>query len=97
MKLEPVTKPGETNAATTKILNDGLILTDCNVIIIFLVYGQFGANQKPHSRPLFCKTYISINSNLLSYSKLKTELKNLYHSSHTITLSKSTNSAIFWE
>ena len=57
MKLEPVTKPGETNAATTKILNDGLILTDCNVIIIFLVYGQFGANQKPHSRPLFCKTY----------------------------------------
>ena len=35
-----------------------------------------------------CKTYIFINSDFLQ--KLKTKLKNLYHTSHTIPLSKGT-------
>ena len=37
------------------------------VIISFSVYGQFGAIQKPDQRRIVCKTYIFINSNLLSY------------------------------
>ena len=46
--------------------------------------------RKPDSRHIICKTYIFIKSHLLSYKKLKTELKNLEHSSHTIALSKGT-------
>ena len=61
--------------------------TNFDVIVIFPVYGQFGAIQKPDSRCMVCKTYIFINSNLF---KLKTELKNLQHSSHIIALSKGT-------
>ena len=36
------------------------------------IYGKFGAVRKPDSRRIVCKTYISINSNLLSYQNCKT-------------------------
>ena len=48
---------------------------NCDVIVIFPIYGQFGAIQKPDFGLTACKTYILINS------KNKTQL------SH-ITLSK---------
>ena len=38
-----------------------------DVVVIFRIYGQFGATQKPDSGRTVCKTYIFINSNLLSY------------------------------
>ena len=62
---------------------------NCDIIAIFSIYGQFGAIQKPDSGRTVSKTYIFINSNLFVLQKLKTELKNLLHSSHTIALSKS--------
>ena len=37
-----------------------------DIIDIFPIYGQFGAIQKPASGCIVCKTYIFINSNLLS-------------------------------
>ena len=40
---------------------------NCDVIAIFPIYGQFGAIWKPDSGRIVCKTYIFINSNLLSY------------------------------
>ena len=40
---------------------------NCDVIAIFLIYSQFGATWKPDSGRIACKTYISTNSNLLSY------------------------------
>ena len=40
---------------------------NCDVIVIFPIYGQFGAIRKPDSGRIVCKTYIFINSNLLSY------------------------------
>ena len=40
---------------------------NCDVIAIFWFYGQFGAFWKLDSRSIFCKTYIFINSSLLSY------------------------------
>ena len=43
----------------------------CDVIAIFLIYGQFGAIQKPNSGCIVCKTFIFINSNLLSYKNWK--------------------------
>ena len=62
--------------------------TNCDVIVILPIYGQFGAIGKPDSRRMACKTYIFINSDFLQ--KLNTKLKNLYHTSHTIPLSKGT-------
>ena len=43
----------------------------------FPTYGQFAATQKPDSRRMVYKTYIFINSNLLS-SKPENRTKNLY-------------------
>ena len=42
-----------------------------NVIIFFLIYGQFGAIRKSDSGRTVCKTYIFINSNLVSYKNWK--------------------------
>ena len=48
---------------------------NCDVIVIFLVYGQFGAFQKPDSGRLVFKTYIFIKSSLLSYKNRKQNQK----------------------
>ena len=45
--------------------------TNCDVIVIFPIYGQFGAIWKPNSGRKVCETYIFINSNLLSYKNWK--------------------------
>ena len=44
---------------------------NCDVIVIFSIYGQFGATWKPDSGCIVCKTYIFINSNLFSYKNWK--------------------------
>ena len=33
---------------------------NCNIILIFPIYGQFGAIRKPDSGSMVCKTYISL-------------------------------------
>ena len=42
-----------------------------NLIVIFSIYGQFGAIRKPDSGHIIYKTYIFINNNLLSYENWK--------------------------
>ena len=42
-----------------------------DVIVIFPIYGQFGATQKLDSGCIVCKTYIFIDSNLLSFKNWK--------------------------
>ena len=49
--------------------------SNCDVIVIFQIYGQFRAIWKPDSGRIALKTFIFINSNLLP--KLKTEVKTL--------------------
>ena len=44
---------------------------NCDVIVIFLIYCQFGAIPKLDSGCIVCKTYIFIKSNLLSYKNWK--------------------------
>ena len=68
MKLGPVTQLDKRSKAMSKkkIAND-IMLANCDVIVLFPIYGQFGAIQKSDSRGIVCKTYIFINSNLLSY------------------------------
>ena len=43
------------------------MLENCVIIVVFLIYGHFGAIRKPDSEWLVCKIYIFINKNLLSY------------------------------
>ena len=61
---------------------------NCEVFVIFPIFDHFGAIRKPD----FGRSKKIIFSLILTFYliKLQTELKNLYHSSHNIALSKST-------
>ena len=67
MNLGPVTKLDKRNKKTLKKIDNDVMSGTCHVIFIFQIYGQFGAIQKPDSGCLVSKTYIFINTNLLSY------------------------------
>ena len=67
MNIGPVTKLDKINTATSKKIDDDLMSTSCDGIVNFPIYGQFGAIQKLDSEYMVYKSYIFINSNLLSY------------------------------
>ena len=67
MKLGPVTKLDKRNKTTPKKFDDIVMSANCDVIVIFPIYGQFGAVRKLDSRRTVYKTYIFIKSNLLFY------------------------------
>ena len=45
--------------------------TNCDVIVIFLIFAQFGAIRNSDSGRIVCKTYIFINNKVLSYKNWK--------------------------
>ena len=49
MKLEPVTNPDRRNKKGSKNVGDGVLSINCEVIVFFSIYGQFGAIRKPDS------------------------------------------------
>ena len=55
----------------SKKFDNDVVPGTCNVIVIFPIYDQFGAIWKPDSGRIVCKTYIFIDSNLLSYKNWK--------------------------
>ena len=63
MKLGPVEKLDKKNKTKPKKFDDDLISANYDVIVIFLIYGQFGAIQKPDSRRIVCKTSSSLTVN----------------------------------
>ena len=67
MKLRPVTKLDKRNKTTSKKFDDDVMSDNCDVIVSFPIYGQFGAIRKPDFGCIACKSYIFIYSNLLSY------------------------------
>ena len=67
MKLGPVTKLDKKNTTTSKKFDDEVMSANCDVFVIFPIYGQFGAIRKPGYGRTVRKTYIFINSNFLSY------------------------------
>ena len=71
LKLGPVSKLDKRNKTTSKKFDDDAMSANCNVILIFQIYGQFGAIQNLDSGRIVFKTYIFIKSNLLSYTNLK--------------------------
>lgn len=52
--------------ATPKKLDNDVMLANCDVIVISPIYDQFQAIQKPDSGGTVCKTYIFVNTNVLS-------------------------------
>ena len=66
-KLGPVTKLDKRNKTTSKKVNDDVMSANYDVIVVFPIFGQFGAIPKPDSGRIVCKTYFFIKSNLLSY------------------------------
>ena len=67
MKLRPVAKIDKRNKTTSKKFDDDVMSENCDVIVVFPIYGQFGAIRLPDYESIVCKTYIFVKSNLLSY------------------------------
>ena len=67
MKLGAVTKFDKRNKRTSKTFDDNVMSENCNVIVIFPVYGLFGVIRKSNSECTVCKTYV----NPLSYKNIK--------------------------
>ena len=67
MKLGQVTKLDKRNKTTPRKFDYDVMSENGDVIVVFPIYGQFGAIWKPDSGRIVCKTYFFINSNLLSY------------------------------
>ena len=71
----PVTKLNKRNKTMSKKIDDDVISAIWDVIVIFPVYGQFGANWKSASGRIVCKTPIFINNSLLSCKNWKQNWK----------------------
>ena len=67
MKLGPVTKLDRKNTTTSKKFGVNVMSGNCDVVVFFPIYDQFAGIRKPDSERMVYKTYIFINSNLLSY------------------------------
>ena len=65
MKLGPVTKLDKSNKTKWKKFDDDVMLENCDVIVIFSIYGQFGAIPKPDSGRRGYKSYVFVNCKLL--------------------------------
>ena len=78
MKLGPVTKLEKRNLWKSKYFDDDVMSAHCDVIVTFPIFVQFGAEQSGSWIPerMVFKTYILINSNILSYKNWKQQ-KNL--------------------
>ena len=67
IKLGPVTKHDKRNKTISKKIDHDVMSQNCDAIVIFPIYCQFGGIQNPDPGCLVSKTYIFINSNLLSF------------------------------
>ena len=56
MKLRPVTKFRKRNRTMLKKIDDNVMSRNCDAIVIFSIFGQFGTIQKPDSRFIVNKT-----------------------------------------
>ena len=66
-------------------IDDGVMSANCDVIVIFPIYGQFGAIWKPDSGRIVCEIYIFIDSNLVLYKNGK---KNIFCKKKNADISK---------
>ena len=52
MKLGPITKLDKKNKLMPKKFDDDVMSANCGVIVIFPIFGQFGAIRKLNSGPI---------------------------------------------
>ena len=52
MKLGPVTKIGKRNKTTSKKFDDNVMSENCDLIVIFHIFGQFGGSPEAEFRTL---------------------------------------------
>ena len=76
MKLGPVPKLDKRNKTTSKKFDDDVMSENCDVIVIFQIFCQFGAVWRPDSGHESAKVMFLV---IVTFclTKLKTELKNL--------------------
>ena len=67
MKFGTVPKLDKRKKTTSKKLDHDVKSENYDVIVIFRIFGQFGAVQRPDSGYRVCKNNVFNNSNLLSY------------------------------
>ena len=67
MKFGPVTKLDKRNKATSKNFDYDVMSRNCDIIVIFFIFGQFRAVQRLGSRNKVCESYDFSNSDFLSY------------------------------
>ena len=78
MKLGQVTKLDKKRKTASKNFGDNVMSVNCDIIVMFPIFAQFGAIRKPDSGRIVCKTYIFISSDLLSYKSWKQNWKISY-------------------
>ena len=66
MKIGPVTKRDNRNIATSQKFENDVMLTNCDLAVFFLIYGQFVVIRKLDSGRMLYIIYIFIKNNLLS-------------------------------
>ena len=82
MKLGPVTKLDKRNKTTSKTFDNDIMSTNCDITVIFSIYGQFGATGSWIPDALSIKLTFSLT---LTFYLTKTEnrtKKSLTHLSH---------------
>ena len=78
MKLGPETKLLKRNKEMSKKFGIDVMTGNFDVIVIFLIYGQFEAIREANSGRMICKTNFFINGNLLKHN-YKTSSTSLTH------------------
>ena len=74
MKLGPVTKLHKRKKKTSKKFGNDVMSANCDVIVIFSIYDQFGAIQNPDFRRIVCKlTFSSTVTFYLTKSESRTK------------------------
>ena len=80
MKLGAITKIDKRNNITSTKLSNDILSENCDVIIIFRIFGQFGAVWRPDSGHRVFKKYVFSNGDLLPYkNRTKKSLTQLSH------------------
>ena len=77
MKIAPVTKLVKRNTSTSITFDNEVMPEDCDVIVIFRIYNQFGAIQKPDSERMICIALVFHLYKSFILKKFKTELTKL--------------------
>ena len=83
MKLRPVTKLYNRNKTTSKNFDDDIMSENCDNIIIFLIYGKFGAIQNLDSKSAKLMFSLIVTFYL---TKIEKRTKNFYQNFHNIAL-----------